>query len=261
MRRLIPVLVGALLAGAASADALAALRRERTNEERLALQHHQSGRQLMREEHWDQAIEEFRQAIKLDPKLLMAHYDLGQALMATREYGAAIRAYLGCRDAFRDFAASMAANTLEAEAAREDRIRELRDDIRELQSLRVAPNTPQGIQIQLQMTQIENVIQSLERMRGQDPTTAAVPAEISLALGSAYFRNGELEEAEREYLAALAERPQLGQAHNNLAVVYLLLERPAEAKEQIKLAEKARFKVPSGLKDDVEKALLKQQGK
>ena len=50
-------------------------------------------------------------------------------------------------------------------------------------------------------------------------------------------------------------QPKLGEPRNNLAVVLLLTGRPAEAKEQLALAEKNGFKVPVGLKKDVETAL------
>jgi tetratricopeptide (TPR) repeat protein len=43
-----------------------------------------------------------------------------------------------------------------------------------------------------------------------------VPAELSLALGSAYFRNGELTDAEREWKEAIEANPRFGEAHNNL---------------------------------------------
>ncbi len=42
-----------------------------------------------------------------------------------------------------------------------------------------------------------------------------------MALGSAYFRNGTLPDAEREYREALKIDSQVGEAHNNLAVVCL----------------------------------------
>ena len=53
---------------------------------------------------------------------------------------------------------------------------------------------------------------------------ATVPPWVSLALGSAYFRAERFEDAEREYKATIAADSKAGEAHNNLAVVYL---RPA----------------------------------
>jgi len=88
--------------------------------------------------------------------------------------------------------------------------------------------------------------------------TYDTPAEVSLALGSAYFRNGNLGDAEREYKAAIAVNPKLGEAHNNLAVVYLLTDRASLAGDEIKVAEKAGFHVNPGLKQQVKEAAKAQ---
>src|SRR4029077_7100902 len=80
------------------------------------------------------------------------------------------------------------------------------------------------------------------------------PAWISLALGSAYFRVDATADAEREYRAAIAVDPKLGEAHNNLAVVYMLTGRFPEAEAEIKAAEKAGFRVKQQLKEDLKKA-------
>jgi Flp pilus assembly protein TadD len=84
-----------------------------------------------------------------------------------------------------------------------------------------------------------------------------LPPGLSLALGSAYFRTGRLEDAEREYRAAIVAAPTLGEPHSNLAVVLLLTGRPDEAKDQLALAEKSGFKPPPGLRADIEKALAR----
>jgi Flp pilus assembly protein TadD len=84
------------------------------------------------------------------------------------------------------------------------------------------------------------------------------PAWISLALGSAYFRSGSMSDAEREYLAALQADPKLGEAHNNLAVVYMLSGRYPQADAEIKAAEKSGFRVNPQLKEDLKKASVRQ---
>jgi Tfp pilus assembly protein PilF len=103
---------------------------------------------------------------------------------------------------------------------------------------------------------LERRISDLKSRRFHDakamPTT---PAWISLALGSAYFRGGSIAEAEREYLETLKADPKLGEAHNNLAVVYLQTGRYPQAEGEVKAAEKAGFRVNPQLKEDVKKAL------
>ena len=100
----------------------------------------------------------------------------------------------------------------------------------------------------------------LQRGRLTNAKTAPqTPPSLSLALGSAYFRTGRLQDAEREYRAALDVAPNMGESRNNLAVVLLLSGRPADAKDQIRLAEKAGFRVNENLKKDIDKAVAGQQ--
>ena len=94
-------------------------------------------------------------------------------------------------------------------------------------------------------------LQSL-RNRGSDGTLP-VPHWLSFALGSAYFRAGDVAKAEQEYRAALAQKPDLGEGHLNLAVVCMLTGRLDEADREVALAEKAGVKVPPGLKADIAK--------
>ena len=59
----------------------------------------------------------------------------------------------------------------------------------------------------------------------------SVPSFVSLALGSAFFRLGRLADAEREYKATIAADPKTGEAHSNLAVVYLQTGRFDDAEK------------------------------
>ena len=58
---------------------------------------------------------------------------------------------------------------------------------------------------------------------------------------------------DRAWEAAVQADPKLGEAHNNLAVYYLLSGRKAEAENAVKMAEKAGFKVNPQLKADIKK--------
>jgi tetratricopeptide (TPR) repeat protein len=80
----------------------------------------------------------------------------------------------------------------------------------------------------------------------------ADPVLCAAADGSAWFRAGSLEEAERWYEEALEANPRLGEAHSNLAVVCLRTDRIEEAWNHVKAAEKAGFRVHPQLKKDVE---------
>jgi Tfp pilus assembly protein PilF len=112
------------------------------------------------------------------------------------------------------------------------------------------------------LAQIDDQIRQLEGMRRRDSTvgTVVTPAYISVALGSAYFRTNAFPDAEREWRAALAANPKLGEAHNNLAVVLMLTGRFDEAEREVELAEKAGHKVSDRFKDDLKAAKAKGKG-
>src|SRR5690606_27194486 len=103
-----------------------------------------------------------------------------------------------------------------------------------------------------QIAQVEGRIQDLERQRSTMGAVFQPPAEVSLALGSAYFRNGQLEEAEREWKTAVAVNSRFGEAHNNLAALYAMTGRREEAERAVELAERAGVRVNPGLKRDIQ---------
>jgi Tfp pilus assembly protein PilF len=97
-------------------------------------------------------------------------------------------------------------------------------------------------------------LEDLERMRGPNVFERPhIPAELSLALGSAYFRNNQALDAEREWLTASTSNPRLGEAHNNLAALYAMTGRKQEAEQAVRAAERARFRVDPRLKDDIKR--------
>ena len=78
-----------------------------------------------------------------------------------------------------------------------------------------------------------------------------VPSFVSLSLGSAYFRSEQFEEAEAAYKAAAKADDKAGEAHNNLAVIYLMKADYTQAMVEVKAAEKAGFRVNPDLKNEI----------
>jgi tetratricopeptide (TPR) repeat protein len=232
--------VGALPPQASAID-----QRDRTE----ALLRYRDGQQRMAAEDYPGAETAFRDAVRLDRQLAAAHYGLGQVLMATRRYAEAVRAYTACREAFREFDTFRMSDQAAAEQRLDEEIRSLQDTIRSLQTGRTtSPVLGQTI------GKYEDQMRELQRRRGRlgDGRPQPTPPGVSLALGSAYFRTGDLAAAEREYRAALEVDPGVGEAWNNLAVVCLLGGRAGEAADAVKRAEKTGFKVPEALKRDIE---------
>jgi len=214
-----------------------------------ALMHYRSGEELMRAEKFANARDEFQRAIKFDPLLTIAHYELGQAFMALRQYQEAIRAYVGCRTAYQSLAALISRNDFVADQRRDDEVRELRQSIDDIQSGRIKIATGRDTMV----ARLEHRISELERTKQMGRTSFETPPELSLALGSAYFRSGNLADAEREWKDAADGNPRLGEAFNNLAALYAMTGRKAEAQQSVKDAERAGYRVNPNLKTDIQR--------
>jgi tetratricopeptide (TPR) repeat protein len=219
---------------------------------RLAQWHYDKGLDLMRSEKWDEAAEEFRTAISHDPLLTMAHYNLGQCRMAQKRYVEAVAAYQGCRQSVERQGTLSEKERAARERARQDELNELKESLTRLPSMEVKQGNMDQYRIR-----IEERIRFLESIQHTKAAGIQVPAEIPLALGSAYFRQQKLEDAEREYQEAIRINGKLGAAHNNLAVIYMLTGRLDEAEAEVKAAEKNGFPVNPRFKEDLKKARAK----
>jgi tetratricopeptide (TPR) repeat protein len=221
--------------------------RQSDRDRELARKHLRAGQEAFEIERWEQAERDFTAALKLDPTLDLAHYGLGQVYMATKRYPRAVQAFTYSRDVFGRNVAADLSNRLADEQRLDDRIRELKDVRRNLESGRIrSQNTAASVH------QYSQQISQLEALRHRNPgASVPTPPYILTALGSAYFRSGAFADAEREWRAGLAVDPTIGELHNNVAVVCMLTERYDEAAREIALAEKLGFRVSPGLKEDL----------
>jgi tetratricopeptide (TPR) repeat protein len=217
------------------------------NRERARV-HYRVGLENLRAEAWEKAAKSFKQAIDVDSAFDLAYFGLGRADMGMKKYTDAVAAFSKCRDLLRGQAGRQFSSAQEAQRYRRQRMDEIDETIRQYQAGR------QTVQAQTAVRQLSEVKMQLREAieRGTNMTIeSTVPAWVSLALGSAYFRSGKLLDAEREYKAAIATDPKAGEAHSNLAVVYLETERFADAERSIAAAEKAGFRVNPQLKQDI----------
>lgn len=218
---------------------------------RQALERYQAGHELLIAERYEQAAAEFTAAIALDPLLALAHYGLGQSNMALKRYAAAIQAFLGCRDAYARIAAMRQTNAHESERRLDDEIIIMRESLIAARTGKIkgaGENSVVAMQIEKRLTDLETMRRNRDRTDRFD-----TPAEVSLALGSAYYRNAQAADAEREWLEAVRVNSNLGEAHNNLAVLYMMTGRKKQAEDAVKAAERARFRVHPQLKADIGK--------
>lgn len=226
------VLAGVLTAATASAQP--------EPDRNKAREFNQLGWEYLRSEKFDNAITAFQKSVEIDPSFDMPWYGLGRAHLALKQFVSAVSALTRCKDIYVQQAGRQFTNQQEAQRVRHDRLAELDEMIRELQT------GPQTTQRQDQLRQVQEHRRQLQEImnRGNNMNIESnVPAWVSLSLGSAYFRSGKLAEAEREFKAAAESDRRSGEALNNLAVVYLETQRFDLAKTTIEAAKKTGFKV------------------
>ena len=198
------------------------------------------GWDLMRGEKFEAAVKAFQQSVEIDPEFENAWFGLGRSHLALKQFVSATSALTRCRDLYLAQAGRQFTTQHEAQRYRNDRILEIDEMIRQVQS------GPQTLAAQDQLRQLQNRRRDIQEniARGNSMTIDnSVPAWVSLSLGSAYFRSGKLADAEREYKAAIAADRRAGEALNNLAVVYLETQRYELARTTLDAAKKTGFKV------------------
>jgi len=211
---------------------------QQSRREALAL--YRTGQEFMSSERFDKAVEAFSAAVAKDSLLTVAYYGLGQAYMNLQRFPSAIKAYKDCIEAMRSLHDLQQTNQFDADKQRDDQIRELRDVLQAAKGAR-APT----------VMALEQQLRDLQNLRTKIAGPFNPPAEVLLALGSAHFRNGDRDEAEAAWKSAIEANPKLGEAHNNLAVIYMQTDRLDAADEELKQAEKAGFRVNPQFKADL----------
>ncbi len=215
-----------------------------------------AGRDLLYAERFAEAEAPLLAAARLDPSFPLAHYALGQAYMALKRYREAVERFAACREAFACFATGDAEKRLDRE------IRSLREAIRGFerdglvkdwiphQEMNKEPLATKGERVRFR-AQLEARLEELQSWRKRMRKGGGTPPEVLVALGTAHFQAGSLATAEQAYKAALLLDPDLGDAHYDLAVVYLATERIEEAERAVRLAEKAGLTVAPRLKEEL----------
>ncbi len=217
--------------------------------------HYQLGWEAFRVERWDEAAREFRQALEIDARFKLAYYGLGRSYMGLKEFGNATAAYERCRDLYAADASLKFQSAQEADQIRQSDLDQLRLAINTLSSRsgNLQPSSATQNQIRQLRDQAQRIQIKRDMINNDMSLTSAVPAFVSLALGSAYFRAERFAEAERAYKAALDIDPKVGEAWNNLAALYLTTRRIDQAARAVESAERAGYHVNPELKADIKR--------
>ena len=207
------------------------------------------GMENMKAEAWEEAAKAFQGAIDIDENFEMAHYMLGRTRMAQKKYVEAVASYERCRALYQKESGRQYANAQERQRSRDTRLREIDEVIRTYQT--AAPtqqvvNAIRSLENEKRMTQ-----EAMSRGNSTMSLNLTVPAFVSMGLGSGYFRMGNLAAAEKEYKAAIEADPKAGEAHSNLAVVYMETGRLEDADRSLQAAEKVGFRVNPQLKEEI----------
>ena len=210
---------------------------------RTAYHHYVRGQEFLQSEFFDKAVNEFQNAIRNDRLFTDAHYGLGQAHMGLRRYASAIQAYERCLDAARTIFSMR-----EQDRARTDQL--ITDQLRALREA-LAQASRMGSGQRNAVLGIESRIRELERSKSGLVNRYEPPAQVLFALGSAYYRQGDAMTARERWELAVKVDPKLGEAWNNLAVVYMRSGRRGEAEDAVRNAEKNGFRVNPQLKEDI----------
>lgn len=214
--------------------------------QREAYRQYQRGQEFLSSEQWDRAADAFRSATKLDADFTDAYYGLGKAYMGLQRYTSAVQAYEECIDAAQRIYSNRERDRAGTDQQITDQIRALREAIQTIRRQRTG-------NIENQVLQVEARIRELERSKSSVSGPFEPPAEVLLSLGSAHFRNGDAESAQQRWEEAVKVNSKLGEAWNNLAVIYLRSGRKADAETAVRNAERNGFKVHPRLKDDIKK--------
>ena len=214
--------------------------------QREAYQNYQRGQEFLSAEQYDRAVEAFQSATKLDPNFTDAYYGLGKAYTGLQRYASAIQAYEACIDAARRIYSNRERDRAGTDQQITDQIRALRETI-------IAIRRQKTGNVETQVLQVESRMRELERSKSSLSGPFEPPAEVLLSLGSAHFRNGNADSAQQRWEEAVKVNSKLGEAWNNLAVVYMRAGRKTDAEAAVKNAEKSGFRVNPRLKDDIRK--------
>jgi tetratricopeptide (TPR) repeat protein len=170
------------------------------------------GYALLQREQVNEAIGEYRSALKISPSSVTAHYDLGDAFLqkgdedrAIAEFQAALKIDPACVEAHYNLGTVL---------LKEGRVDEAIDQIE--RALQTNPNSPIAHynlgNALLQKGRVDEAIAHFERAVAIDPGYALAHNN----LGSALFHQGQVDEAIAHFQKAVKADPSIAESHYNL---------------------------------------------
>jgi protein O-mannosyl-transferase len=187
--------------------------------------HDNLGTTLCQQGHREEGISHFRAAVEIDPGFADAHYHLGMALHLRGDADGAATEYRKALDADPQHAAAHA--ELGAALAEKGRINEAIEHFQA--SLQVDPRnapTHRNLALALQSQgKLDEAMEHLQQAVANGPQYALARLDLALAL----LRKGRIDEAIGQYQRALEVDPGNAAAHNNLGNLLSAQGRTEEA--------------------------------
>jgi Flp pilus assembly protein TadD len=195
----------------------------RANPATQLLRAFQSGSALLRQGQLDEAIGQFREAIRLKPDYAKAHYDLGVALGNQGQTGEAIGQYQEAIRLKPDYADAHnnLGGALGLEGQTDAAILQFRETLR-LKPEQAEPHYNLAIALSQKGQTDEAIRQLHETLRLQPDHVQA-----HNTLGSALYQRGRVGEAIREFQEALRLKPDYAEARKNLIIALAAQASPA----------------------------------
>jgi len=220
-------------------------------------QHMQAGVEAQKQGQFDVAIKEFRKATQSDPNLAEAFLDLGEVYLETRDYGAAVTTLKRALELSPELDAAhlQLGFALLAQGYAEESIPHL-ERAHAVAALGIA---------QMETGRFETAVTNLSAAVAEQPgdpdllyylgrasgllSKRSIDMLVTLypdsprahqAMGANYFVLRQMPQAEKEYLAALQQRPELPGLHFELGMVYTGAADFTKAEEAFRYETKLR---------------------
>jgi tetratricopeptide (TPR) repeat protein len=220
-----------------------------------AAQHLQAGIEADKQRHYEVAINEFRKVTELDPKLTTGFVNLGEVYMETHDYASAIAPLKHALELAPDLAAAhqLLGYALLSQGYAAEAIPHL-ERVKEQAALGIAqletgqlPEAVVNLRAALKAQPNDpDLLYYLGRASGLlskqtiDTLLAAYPdsARAHQAMGENYFVLRRMPEAEKEYVEALRQRPDVPGIHLELGLVYAGASQWAQAEQEFRAEAK-----------------------
>lgn len=178
------------------------------------------------------AIERLQQALRLKPDFAMAHNNLGSAMELLGQLPEAIQQYQVAIEVQPDFAIAYynLGRALDNSARAPDAMQNYR------QALLLKPDFPEAEYfLALALQQQGKLPEAIEHFRQSLRLKADVP-EVLNGFGAALSNAGQYQEAIAQLQAAVRLKPDFVEAHNNLGIALMQADRAADGIEQFQEA-------------------------